>query len=154
MIIVLVALIVTSGLLAGFFFAWWCSCMVGLRRVSDAAFVETMQAINGVLPNSRFAIPFFAPVLLAPILAWMLLGGGQRTAGAWAVVATVFSAVTFVITAGRNVPLNNELARAQLSDATSARKAFERPWVRWNTVRTLTSTIAFVASVLMLVNRG
>lgn len=154
MIIFMVALIVTSGLLAGFFFAWWCSCMVGLKRVSDTTFVETMQRINGVLANGRFAIPFFAPVLLAPILVWLLHSDGQRVAGFWSVVATVFSAITFVITAGRNVPLNNDLAKAQLSDATNARKAFEGPWVRWNTLRTLTSTVAFVASVIVLVSRS
>lgn len=154
MIVLLIVLVVTSGLLAGFFFAWWCSCMVGLKRVSDATFVEAMQEINSVLPNRRFSIPFFAPVILAPVLTWWLLSDGQRASGIWGVIATVFSVITFVVTAGRNVSLNNELAKAQLLDATNARNAFEGPWVRWNTLRTLTSTIAFLASVLALANRG
>lgn len=153
MIILLVVLILTSGLLAGFFFAWWCSCMVGLNNVSDATFVETMQKINAVLPNARFALPFFAPMLLAPILAWVLFRDGQHTASSWAIVATIFSVITFVITAARNVPLNNALAQMDIQHAAAARQAFEGPWIRWNSLRTLTSTIAFVASILALANR-
>ena len=63
----LIAAIITSGLLAGFFFAYWCSVMIGLRKVKDATFVETMQQINASLPNARFAIAFFAPVLLTAV---------------------------------------------------------------------------------------
>ncbi|MCA9834376.1 MAG: DUF1772 domain-containing protein [Thermomicrobiales bacterium] len=154
MIVLLVALVITSGLLAGFFFAWWCSCMVGLRNVRDVTFVETMLRINAVLPNRRFIVPFFAPVLLAPIVAWMLLGSDQRPAGIWAGVAAIFSAFTFVITAGRNVPLNESLAKASINEASATRRAFEVPWVRWNSLRTLTSVVAFVASVLALASRS
>lgn len=150
MIPLVLALVLTSGLLAGFFFAWWCSCMVGLRTVRDSTFVETMQSINGSLPNARFAVPFFAPVLLAPIVAFMLLAGGNRESGGWTVATAVLSLLTFGITAGRNVPLNNELAKAALNNATAARSRFEMPWIRWNSLRTLSSLLAFAASLFVL----
>lgn len=150
--IVVIALVVTSGLLAGFFFAWWCSCMIGLRNVGDDTFVETMQAINRVLPNGRFAIPFFAPMVLAPVSTWLTFADGSTTAGWWSVGATVLSIVTFVITAAWNVPLNNALEAAGRDDDTAARDAFEDPWTRWNDLRTATSFLAFCAAVGILVS--
>lgn len=151
MIILLIALVITSGLLAGFFFAWWCSCMVGLRGVRDVTFVETMQHINAVLPNPQFIGPFLAPVILSPIAGWLLLTDGQVTAGIWAAASALLSIISFGITASQNVPLNQTLAQADLENAGAAREAYEGPWIRWNTIRTLTSTLALVASVLALV---
>lgn len=133
---VVVTLVVTSGLLAGFFFAWWCSCMIGLREVGDEAFVEFMQAVNRVLPNGRFVIPFFAPVVLAPIAAWIMFSDGQSAAGWWSVAATALSVISHGITVALNVPLNNSLEAAGRSDDTAARTAFEAPWNRWNDLRT------------------
>lgn len=142
-----VLLVVTSGLLAGFFFAWWCSCMVGFRDVSDGTFVETMQAINRILPNGRFAIPFFAPVVLAPVCVWLTYAAGESDAGWWGVAATVLSVITFGITAAGNVPLNNALEQAGRTDDTAARIAVEGPWTRLNDLRTATSFLAFFAAV-------
>src|SRR5699024_3443023 len=110
-------------------------------------FVETMQAINGVLPNSRFAIPFFAPAVLAPIAAWRAFATGSDAAGWWCVAATILSIVTFVITAAGNVPLNNALEAAGRHDDPSARAVFEEPWIRLNTLGTVSSTAAFAAAV-------
>ena len=146
-LIAIVALVVTSGLLAGFFFSWWCSCIVGLKNVSDAVFVETMQAVNRILPNGRFVVPFFAPVILAPICVWLLFAGGETAAGWWSVAATVLSVITFGITAAGNVPLNNQLEAAGRSDDAAARIAFEGPWTLLNDLRTGTSFLAFCAAV-------
>ena len=146
----LIAAIITSGLLAGFFFAYWCSVMIGLRKVSDATFVETMQEINASLPNARFAIPFFAPVVLTAISTWLAFAGDESTAAWWSAGATILAVITFGITASQNVPMNNTLAEAGRSDDSAAREAFEIPWTRWNDIRTLTSTLTFVASVMAL----
>lgn len=146
-----IALVMTSGLSAGFFFAYWCSVMIGLRNVSDKTFVETMQAINAVLPNGRFVVPFFAPVVLAPICTWLTFAEGYRTSGWWCLAATVLSVITFVITPARNVPMNKALAAAGPPEtpelATLTREAFEKPWTFWNDIRAYTSILAFAASV-------
>lgn len=148
---VIVALVITSGLLAGFFFAWWCSCMIGLRNVTDSAFVETMQAVNRSLPNARFIVPFMAPVILAPICTWLAFADGQSAAFWWSSAATALSVVTFAITAAGNVPLNNALEAAGREDVHAARIVFELPWTRLNDLRTLTSALAFGAAVGALV---
>jgi uncharacterized membrane protein len=151
----LIPLVLTSGLLAGFFFAYWCSVMVGLHNVPDRAFIESFQAINRVLPNGRFALPFFTPVVLAPVCTWLAFTDGDRDAGWWCLAASVLQAITFLITGLRNVPLNNELEVAGMPasehDARRVRASFFEPWTRWNDVRFATSTLAFSASIGALV---
>jgi uncharacterized membrane protein len=128
--------------------------MVGLREVSDHAFVESFQAINRVLPNGRFALPFFTPVVLAPLCTWLAFGSGEQTAGWWCLVATVLQIVTFLITGTRNVPLNNALEAAGIpvteQDAGRVRASFVKPWTRWNDVRFVTSTLGFAVAVIAL----
>ncbi len=152
------ALVLLSGLLAGFFFAYWCSVMIGLRSVSSRVFVESFQAINRVLPNSRLAVPFFAPVVLAPLCTWMAFADGDRDAGWWCLAATVFQVVTFLITGLRNVPLNNALevagTPASATDAERRRSAFVGSWTRWNDVRFGTSTLGFASAVIALAVMG
>lgn len=152
--LVLMALVVTSGLLAGFFFAYWCSVMLGLRNVRDEVFVETMQNINAVLPNGRFVIPFFAPVLLSAAATWLTFADDATAAAWWCLAAAVLSAITFGITAVRNVPMNNALAKVgtpgSAEAAGRARDANEVPWTFWNDIRTYTSTRAFAAAVVAL----
>lgn len=156
--VLLIALVLLSGLLAGFFFAYWCSVMIGLRSVTNGVFVESFQAINRVLPNSRFAVPFFSPVVLAPICTWLAFADGDRDAGWWCLVATVFQVVTFLITGTRNVPLNNALEAAGVpaseTEAEHSRSAFVRPWTQWNDVRFVTSTLGFASAILALAVMG
>ncbi len=155
MLTILVGLsVILTGLMAGFFFAYWCSVMVGLRSVSDETFVETMQHINAVLPNAMFAPPFFGALLVPAIAAWIAFSDGKPEAGWWLVVSFVFYVVTFVITAVRNVPMNNALAQAgaphDAAGAIRIRAEFEGPWVRWNAMRTATNLASFAAAVIAL----
>lgn len=137
---------VLTGLLAGFFYAYACSVMVGLARVDDRAFVTTMQWINATVRNAAFAPSFFgAPVVtvLAAAVAYRRRGPARH----WVLGAAVACAAAFVVTMGVNVPLNEQLAAAGTTDPAAARAAFEGPWVRWNLVRTVLATAALVALV-------
>jgi len=55
------------------------------------------------------------------------------------------NALGLLITAGLNIPLNNQLDKAH--DVASARHDFENPWIAWNIVRTLVTTAAFACLV-------
>ena len=55
----LVGSTVAVGLMAGFFYAYACSVMVGLDRVDDRTFIVTMQWINATVRNAAFAPAFF-----------------------------------------------------------------------------------------------
>ena len=48
-----------TGLIAGFFYAYDCSVMLGLERLDAAGFVRAMQAINATVRNEYFAASFF-----------------------------------------------------------------------------------------------
>ena len=53
----------TTGLISGFFYAYACSVTLGLGLLSDAQYVEAMQAINATVRNGVFALSFFGAVL-------------------------------------------------------------------------------------------
>lgn len=135
----------TTGLFAGLLFAFSVAVMPGLRHASDSAFVEAMQEVNRAILNPAFFVVFIgAPLLTAAAL--FLTPSGHRI---WVVAALGLHAASFVITAAANVPLNDALQQASHGAAqlTSARQAFEHPWVAWNIARTITAVSALACLV-------
>ena len=142
--LVVIAAVLTNGLVAGLFFAFVVAVSPGLRRVDDVAFAGAFRAINAAILRPSFLVVFVAAPVSAALLAVLHVVDGSA-ASPWAVGAAAASVATFVITAARNVPLNEALARADVSGPTSAsaaRRAFASPWTRWNIVRTLTGVCA------------
>lgn len=141
---------VLTGLLAGFFYAYACSVMVGLAHVDDRTFVTTMQWINATVRNAAFAPSFFgapAATAIAAVVAYRVRAAARH----WLLVAFVLCAGAFFVTTGISVPLNDELAAAgpvsTMTDPAAVRGAYEDPWVLWNIVRTVLATGALVALV-------
>ena len=62
----------------------------------------------------------------------------------WLFAALGANVVTFFVTMGANVPLNDTLYAVDLAkdNLHRAREDFETPWTVWNIVRTATSTAA------------
>lgn len=142
----LVAATITTGLLAGLLAAFSYAIMPGLRRADDRTLVSTMQQVNVAILNPLFIVIYIGAPVLTALAAVLHLAEGQRRVLAWLVAALVLSVATFVITAARNIPLNNLLAAAgepaRHPDLAAVRRRFERPWARWNLVRAVTSTAA------------
>ncbi|WP_067966030.1 anthrone oxygenase family protein [Nocardiopsis trehalosi] len=141
----LVAAVVATGVFAGVFYGFTVAVMPGLARVDDAAFVRVMRRINAAILNGWFLGVFGgAPVLLAAALAADVAAG----AGAWPLIGAALAACVAAVgaTAVVNVPMNEALEAAGdpagAGEAARARAAFERRWVRWNTVRTVLSVLA------------
>jgi uncharacterized membrane protein len=141
---------VAMGLIAGFFYAYACSVMIGLARVDDHTFVATMQSINATVRNAGFAPSFFGALLLTgAAAAAQARTGRRRPAVVWILAALALYVAAFGVTMGVSVPLNDELARAgdpdrisDLADLAAVRDRYEAPWVTWNIVRTVASTAA------------
>lgn len=151
---VLVAATVTSGLLAGLFYAYSVSVMRGLARTADRTFVESMRQINVAILNGWFALGFAgAPVSTALALVVHLDGDG-RAVVPWIAFALVSALITLAITLTVNVPLNDALASAEEGDAGVTRRRFEGRWVRWNLARTISSAAGFGCLVLALASNG
>ncbi|ACZ91961.1 DUF1772 domain-containing protein [Streptosporangium roseum] len=154
----LVASTLTTGLIAGLFYAFSCAVMLGLGRTDDRTFVSAMQWINVKILNGWFLIPFMGALALIALAGALHLRGDGRSVLPWIVAALVLYGMTFAITAAVNVPLNNQLAAAGepdgITDLAAVREAFEATWNRWNLIRALTSTAAFGCLVWALVLHG
>ncbi|RIV38853.1 anthrone oxygenase family protein [Micromonospora radicis] len=161
---VLVGAIFSTGLVAGLFFAYACSVMPGLGATDDRTLVGTMQSINRKILNGWFLSVFLGgPVLVAVAVVGHFGAGAGAGAGAggavlgWLVAALVGQLVTVGVTMRCNVPLNNLLDAAGsvdgITDLAAVRRRFERPWVRWNLVRTVSSVAAFACLIGALLAR-
>ena len=150
----LVAATLAAGLIAGFLAAFAHSVMPGLGATDDATFVGAFQAIDRAVYNPWFLGPFaVAPVLVGAALP-LALGDRQRGVSLLIAAALVQAVATVGITGAVHLPLNRELRGVALSsgvlDLAHARLGFEERWVRWHTVRTVTSTGAFACLAVAL----
>jgi uncharacterized membrane protein len=127
----------TTGLMAGVFYAYAVSVNLGLAAQSDASYVATMQAINERIQNPLFFLSFIGAVLF--LLAALAAHSPRPRSG------------RFLLTVFVNVPLNEQLARvaadASPGELARARDGYEGPWNFWNGVRAMFSFLAFLALV-------
>jgi uncharacterized membrane protein len=99
-----------AGLMAGLFFAFSVSVMPGLRLLSPADGIASMQSINRAILNPVFMVVFIGTTLACGALAvttvwtWDDGGAGYRLAGGFSYVIGGFG-----LTAGYHVPRNDAL---------------------------------------------
>ncbi|QQS41380.1 MAG: DUF1772 domain-containing protein [Acidobacteriota bacterium] len=160
LILIITALLVS--LVAGFLFAFAVVVMPGVGKMDDLRFVETFRAIDRVIQNNS---PLF-------LLVWAGSGVGsiasavvgllylQGVALAFTLTGcAVFIALVHVPTVAVNVPLNNRLQaldpeKLSVEELKEARNAFEKPWLFWNTVRTVASVLALAMLLACLTTIG
>ena len=162
----LFAAVLTTGLMAGLFYAYSISVMPGLARTDDRTYVGAMQKINVAILNGWFAVGFGGAFAFTGFAGVLHLAAGERVALPWIAAGLVLYTAVLAITFRVNVPLNNalvavgapgsadDLADERADDLASLRHRFETTWVRWNAVRTLGSTAAFASLVVGLLVRG
>ena len=148
---VLVAAVITNGLMAGLFAAYSYAVMPGLGRADDRTFVEAMQRTNAAILNGWFGICFGGAVVFAAVA--VVLHRGRPGLG-WIVAGLVLYVAVLVVTFAVNVPLNDALAAAGNADPAGVRARFEGTWVRWNVVRAVLSTGAFGCLTWALATAG
>ncbi|MGW4715929.1 anthrone oxygenase family protein [Nocardia sp. NPDC004260] len=137
-----------TGLVAGLFYAYANSVMPALARTDDRAMIDAMQKINVVIINPWFMIGFLGTVGFTILAAALHLGREHRSTLIWIGLALVLNVIAFAVTSGLNVPLNDQLAAAgdpaSIADPAAVRADFESAWVRWNIVRGVFHTLAFL----------
>ena len=143
----------TTGLVSGFFYAYACSVTLGHALLPDEQYIEAMQAINATVRNGMFASSFFGAVLtLILALAVHAPRLRSRRFALIALAAGLYIGGGFMVTFLVNVPMNEELARVSVGELGPAaleriREGYEGPWNFWNGVRTVFSTLAFLALI-------
>ena len=141
-----------TGLVAGVFYAYAVSVNLGLAAQPDASYVATMQAINARIQNPAFFASFFGAALFL-LAAFAAQIPRPRSGRFWlvALACVLYIVGGFLLTAFVNVPMNEELARvaanASRGELAGARTAYEGPWNFWNGVRTVFSSMAFLALI-------
>jgi uncharacterized membrane protein len=143
----LIGAVITVGLMAGLFYAYACSVMLGLGRSSDRTFVEAMQRINESIQNGVFFLCFVGALVLSVAALVLDVRTPGHAALGWVIAGVVLYAAVLAITAGINIPLNNTLDAAgpvdRIADLATVRAHFETTWVRWNIVRAVLCTGSF-----------
>jgi len=142
----------TTGLVAGVFYAYSVSVDPGLAAQSDASYVATMQEINERIQNPLFFASFFGAVLFP--LAALVVHLPRLRSGRFLLISlacVLYIGGGFLLTAFVNVPMNDRLAtvdpEAPARVLSQAREAYEDPWNFWNGLRTAFSTLAFLTLI-------
>jgi uncharacterized membrane protein len=142
----------TTGLVAGVFYAYSVSVNLGLAAQPDVSYVATMQEINERIQNPLFFASFFGAALF-PLPA-LVVHLPRLRSGRFQLIllaCLLYIGGGFLLTAFVNVPMNDQLAAVD-PDAparvfSEARDAYEGPWDFWNGVRAVFSTLSFVALI-------
>ncbi|WMT85348.1 DUF1772 domain-containing protein [Pelagibacterium sp. 26DY04] len=142
--------LVTSTLMAGFFFSYSITVMWGLDAASPVSAIDAMQNINSVVQNPWFFPNFFGvPVFTigAAILFFMI--GQPRSASAFGLAAIAYLLGAFAVTVAVNVPMNEALGRETIpQDIEVARTMwaqYSERWTFWNHVRSIASLASALA---------
>ena len=156
--VILVITNITTALIAGLYYSYSCSVNPGLAKLSNAAYIESMQQINIAIQNPVFFISFMGTLLLLPLSAYLSYNQADNTRFYFLLAAAIIYAVgSMGVTMMGNVPLNNALAAFQLKTASDtqmeiARRAFEGPWNKLHTIRTWATVISLALVVVACIS--
>ncbi len=145
--------VLTTGLMAGVFYAYAVSVNLGLAEQPDASYVATMNEINEKIQNPLFFPVFFGAVAF-PVSALIAHLPHQRSGRLRLIFlgCALYFGGSFLVTVLANIPLNEELARvaadAPAGELARARAAYEGPWNFWNGVRGIFSAAASIVLIV------
>jgi uncharacterized membrane protein len=151
--------VITTGIATGVFQLYAHTVMPGLGKTDDRTFVGGFQALDRAIINPLFMFCFAGAFAFTGLAAVLSFKADTRRLMPWLIAALVLYLVVMVITFGVNVPRNDALKAAgspdSITDLAAVRERFnEELWVRWNYVRTIASTAAFVLLTWALVLYG
>ena len=158
--LILAGTAVTTALITGLFYAYSCSVNPGLHQLPDWAYLAAMQSINRAIQNPTFFLSFMGTLVLLPVCTWMHYSQPTSVRFWLLLLASVLYAVgVFGVTVAGNVPLNNgldamSLGQASPDELTAYRSAFEQPWNRLHTIRTMTCVVTLILVVAACLSRG
>lgn len=150
---VLLLALLTTGLVAGVYFAFQVAVIPGLARTSAGTYAEAMDRINEAIENPVFFAAFFGALAVTAVAAAQQWRRGNRRAARFVLVALGLYVAGFGATIVGDIPLNEQLA-AGTGDAAAAIARFQTPWLAWNAVRTLASAAALLCLGRALVLHG
>ena len=151
--IIVAAAILLTGIMAGIFFTWSNAVMPGIGKLDDLEFLQAFKSMNRVILNRAFLAVFggaMLAVFLVPVSHFMLFP--KPLFWFYLCVFFVYAIGVFGVTVNGNIPLNELLDQANLSNMSgnelkALRETIESKWISYNLIRTLCSTIAFACLI-------
>ena len=134
-----------AGCLGGLFLAFGTAIMPGLARRPAAEAAATMQAVNRAIVNPVFLLVFLGTAVAALVATILGILAGRPLV---AIGAGLTLLGAHVVTAARNIPLNNALDRA--TPGAAAWEGFAGPWRRAHRARTVITLAGAVVGTLGL----
>ena len=133
---IVVAASVSCGVISGLLFSFSIVVMRALLELPAPAGMFAMQRINRLIINPLFLVLFLGSSALCLIVA-VIAARGMPSTGAFLLLtgATAYLFGPLAITMGRNVPLNNRLAKVAPHEAEMEWPRYVSAWLRWNHVR-------------------
>jgi uncharacterized membrane protein len=151
--ILLWAAALSSGLMAGVYFAFSGFIMKAFGKIETAQSVAAMNSINEVILRSLFMPVFFGSSIISFLLVVVaFVYWGEADAGLALIAGMVYFVGMFACTVVFNVPLNNALARPG-PDSDNAQQIWSRylsTWTKWNHLRTVCSLITCALCIWLL----
>ncbi|MGV9625819.1 anthrone oxygenase family protein [Streptomyces sp. NPDC003487] len=153
-LVLAVAGVLATGLMAGVFCAFSVLVMRALGALPPAQGVAAMNAINRAAMTPAFMVVFVgAAVVCAVIAVVTFVLWPEDGAVALLVGSALHLFGSFGVTAAANVPRNDTLLKLtpDSPEAAAYWPSYLREWTRWNHVRTVASGAAALAYVVALV---
>lgn len=145
------------ALVGGIFFAFSSFVMPALGRIPPEEAIRAMQQINVDVFHWSFMGAFLGTPLLCIVAAIQGFRSGNEQAAFYTVAGCgVYLLGTLLVTAAGNVPLNDALAKIDVTTMDAAREwsRYTLPWTRWNHVRTVAAMVAAGAFVAVASELG
>ncbi len=144
-----------SRLMAGVFFAFSAFVMDGLARLPAVSGLTAMQSINRAASSPPILTALFGTTLVCIGLSvWAVADGqGVGSVGWVASGSGLYLIGALEVTAARNVPMNEALAKIDPDrpEAAARWRNYLSRWTAWNHVRGLTALGAAASFTLALV---
>ena len=143
--VIIVVSILGAGLVTGLLFAFSNFVMKALADLPSEKGMFAMQRINETIINPIFMVLFLGtPILCSVIVVNAGLKINEPGNLFLLVGALAYVIGPFGITMLFNVPLNNLLARADVSNSNDIWPMYQKKWQRWNHIRTYIGVISVV----------
>ena len=143
----------SSGLIAGIYFAFSVFIMQAFAKIETSQAVAAMNAINETILRSLFMPLFFGSTLVSVMLMIVALAHwGDVGSGLTLIAGAIYFFGMFVCTVVFNVPLNNLLAGVN-QDSANAEEVWSlylKTWTLWNHLRTVSSLVTCGLGIWLL----
>ena len=143
--VIIVASILGSGLITGLLFAFSNFVMRALADLPSDKGMFAMQRINETIINPIFMMFFLGTPILCSVIVFTSGQNINEPGSLYLLIgALAYLIGPFGITMLFNVPLNNLLARTDMSEANEIWPMYQEKWQRWNHIRTYIGVISII----------